>query len=57
MQVSPWLGMWVAEIEIRPGARIRIEQTTRDLAHYTLWADAADLLSWVVAVWHFDDLH
>jgi hypothetical protein len=57
VQVSPWLSEFVAEIEIPVGARVRIQQTTRDPGHYTIWADATDPLSWVVAVWRLDDLH
>jgi hypothetical protein len=51
---SPWLGMCIAEIEIPPYASVRIEQTGRDLHHFTIWASADDLLSWVVSVWAID---
>jgi hypothetical protein len=47
---SPWLGAYVAEVHIPHGATVRIEQTGRDPYHYTVWADPADLLSWVVSV-------
>lgn len=56
MQVSPWLGSFVAVIEIPRDARVRIAQTTRDLDHFTIWADAHDLLSWVVAILRLDEL-
>jgi hypothetical protein len=47
---SPWLGTFAAEVHIPHGAAVRIEQTGRDPCHYTVWADPADLLSWVVSV-------
>lgn len=47
---SPLLGGYVAELHIPPGAQLRVEQTGRNLSHYTLWGDPADLLSWVVSV-------
>ena len=56
MRVSPWLGAYVAVIEIPSDGRVRVEQTTRDPDHFTIWADAHDLLSWVVAVLRLDDL-
>ena len=48
--VSPWLGDYVAAVRIPYGVTVRIEQTGRDPFHYTVWADPADLLSWVVSV-------
>jgi hypothetical protein len=47
---SPWLGNHVATIELPAHALVRIEQTGRDLQHFTVWADADDLLSWVASV-------
>jgi len=40
----------LAEVTIPAEATVRIEQTGRDPDHYTVWADAADLLGWVVSV-------
>jgi hypothetical protein len=50
IDASPWIGAYIAEIEIPIGQEIRIEQTSQDRNHFTLWADAGDLLSWVVSV-------
>ena len=54
IRVSPWLGSFVAEIEIPSDGKVRVEQTGIDRNHFTIWADADDLLSWVVAVWGVD---
>jgi hypothetical protein len=47
---SPWLGRYIAEVHIPPGVLVRIEQTGRDRSHFTVWAAADDLLSWVVSI-------
>ena len=47
---SPWLGDFIAEVEFPPDRNVRIEQTGRDRNHYTVWADASELLTWVVTV-------
>ena len=54
---SPWLGRFVAELRVPTGAVLRVEQTGRDPSHYTLWADAVDLLSWVVSVTPVERVH
>ena len=36
---SPMLGSFVAELVIPADGPIRIEQTTRDREHFTLWGD------------------
>jgi len=55
--VSPWLGQYVAEIRIPDDVVVRIEQTGRDHSHYTIWAEADDLLSWVVSVTPIQPVH
>jgi len=55
--VSPWLGQYVAEIRIPDDVVVRIEQTGRDHSHYTSWAEADDLLSWVVSVTPIQPVH
>jgi hypothetical protein len=54
---SPWLGQYLAEVHIPRGVAVRIEQTGRDLYHYTVWADPDDLLSWVVSVIPVEEVH
>lgn len=44
----PKLGRFIAELAI-PDA-IRIERTGHAAGHFTVWADSADLLAWVVRV-------
>jgi hypothetical protein len=56
IRVSPWLGSFVAVIEIPSDGRVRVEQTGTDRDHFTIWADAHDLLSWVVAILRIEDL-
>jgi hypothetical protein len=48
--VSPMLGRYVAELRVPPGSPIRIEQTTGEASHHTLWGDPSDLLGCVVDV-------
>jgi hypothetical protein len=47
---SPWLGDYVAVVELPSNSAARVEQTGRDLHHVTIWAEADDLLSWVISV-------
>ena len=47
---SPWLGSFVAELNIPDDVPLRIEQTGRQREHYTAWGPADVLLSQVVAV-------
>lgn len=54
---SPWLGGYVAELRVPHGVTVRFEQTGRDPSHYTLWADPAELLSWVVSVEPVEPVH
>ena len=47
----PWLGRgFIARIVIPADARVHIERTTKSAGHYTLWADAAGIASWVEAI-------
>ncbi|MEK7285340.1 MAG: hypothetical protein AAB114_05695, partial [Chloroflexota bacterium] len=46
-RLFPRLGKYAAEILIPPDARV--EQSSWE-GHYTVWADADDLLGWVVRV-------
>ncbi len=41
---------FIAEIEIPVEASVQIERTTGTPGHYTLWADADMIQSWVVRV-------
>gem|GEM_PF-808314 len=44
----PWFGGgYVARIVLPESANVRIERTTKSAGHYTLWADADTILSWV----------
>jgi hypothetical protein len=54
---SPWLGEYVAEVQVPIGATVRVEQTGRDPSHYTIWAEPSDLLSWVVSVTPAEEVH
>lgn len=54
---SPWLGRYIAELRVPAAAGVRIEQTGRDPSHHTLWAEPADLISWVVSVAPVEPLH
>jgi hypothetical protein len=49
-ELAPEIGRYLAEVRIPADASVRIEQTGRDSDHYTVWADADDLLRWVVSV-------
>lgn len=44
----PHLGRFVAHLDIPAG--IRVERTGRMAGHFTVWAEPADLLAWVVRV-------
>ena len=47
----PYLGRYLARLEIPERARVRVERTIRNgRGHHTLWGDPADLLGWVAAV-------
>lgn len=47
----PWMGRGhIARIVIPGDTKVRIERTTKSAGHYTLWADPASIMSWVVGV-------
>lgn len=46
----PGHGRFIAELSIPDGAPIAIERTGRQPGHHTIWADSAELLSYVVSV-------
>lgn len=46
---APYLGQYIAEIRIPDDAPARFEKTG-GRGHYTLWADPAHALSWVVSI-------
>ncbi len=48
-RASPGLGTFVAEVNIPDDADARIERTLGP-GHHTVWADARDLLGWVVSI-------
>jgi hypothetical protein len=51
MKRPPWLGRgYIARLMIPYGVEARIERTTKSPGHYTLWADPASILSWVVDI-------
>lgn len=44
----PWMGSgYIARVTIPPDVVAHVERTTRATGHYTVWADASRLLSWV----------
>lgn len=53
---SPWIGRYIATIEIPPDARVRYQQTSRNPHHFTIWARPEDLLRWVVFVRYLDEV-
>lgn len=53
---SPWIGRYIATIEIPLDAHVRFRQTGRNPYHYTIWARAEDLLRWVVSVRYLDSV-
>jgi hypothetical protein len=55
-QDSPWLGTFVAEVVLPAGSVVRVEQAGRNRAHFTVWARADDLLSWVTSVRQVEDV-
>ena len=48
-RTSPHLGSFIATVRI-PSQSARVEQRGRDVDHYTIWAEPATLLSWVVSI-------
>ena len=47
----PFLGAYIALLEIEEGAPIRVERTLRGSpGHHTLWGDPAELVARVVSV-------
>lgn len=51
MKRPPWLGRgYIAQVVIPFDAGAKVERTTKSAGHYTLWADPASILSWVVKV-------
>ena len=46
----PWLGRFIAGIEIPDEAPVRIERTTKSRGHYTVWAEPEQLLAYVAEV-------
>lgn len=56
-RLSPQLGAYVALVRVPVRATVRIEQGGRDLDHYNVWAEPADLLAWVVSVESVEPLH
>jgi hypothetical protein len=48
---APWRGRgFIAQIDIPSNSAVRIERTLKSAGHYTLWADAESMLSWVASV-------
>lgn len=44
----PWLGRgFIARVVIPANAEVRLERTLNSAGHYTMWADATAVLSWV----------
>lgn len=41
---------FIADIVIPPDVNVQVERTTKNPGHYTLWADADMIASWVVRV-------
>ena len=46
----PWLGAFIARLEVPEGSMIRSERTLRTRGHHTLWGPPAELLGCVVDV-------
>ena len=46
----PWLGTFIARLEVPEGSMIRSERTLRTRGHHTLWAGPAELVACVVDV-------
>jgi hypothetical protein len=49
-RMTPWIGRYIAVLQIPEGGSIRWERTTRTRGHHTLWGEPADLLACVVSV-------
>jgi hypothetical protein len=48
----PWLGTFIAKLEIPNDGSFRIERTTKSRGHYTIWAEPEDLLESVTEMIH-----
>jgi hypothetical protein len=46
----PWLGRYIAVLEIPEGGAITYQRTGRGRGHYTLWGEPGDLLRCVARV-------
>lgn len=53
---SPWLGRYIATIEIPFDGQVRIEQTGRNRFHFTVRATPEDVRRWVVSIRHLDSV-
>lgn len=49
-RTTPWIGRYIAMLDIPEDGSIRWERTTRTRGHHTLWGQPADLLACVVSV-------
>lgn len=48
---APWFGRgFIAQVVIPTRADARVERTLKSAGHYTIWADAASMLTWVASV-------
>jgi hypothetical protein len=47
---TPYLGQYIAELQVREDDPLRYERTLRTPGHYTLWGSSDVILSRVVAV-------
>jgi hypothetical protein len=46
----PWLGRYIARLELPPAAPVRWERTLGSRGHHTLWGQPAVVLACVVSV-------
>ena len=56
-RAAPRLGRYIATVRIPVDQAVRVEQTGRDRDHFTVWADPAALLGWVVSVVAAEGVH
>ena len=56
-RLSTHLGTYVARIHVPGGVSVRVEQSGRDPLHFSVWAEPADLLGWVVSVEPVEPVH